>query len=516
MSNFLNEQTVMQYYVEQIDKNSIVFLQGRDELKADIRRLVVELMEADTMNGKIGVAVDLWKKLFEASMSYISPDKRGYDKIFSYFDAYVEFEELIFASDSFYRDHTLHCIWVYFLGEYVARKPQFEPLFYDSQELEMIVSMLHELIPNNRQFKQTARLIAENAKMKEATRCVAALTHDLGYPLKKIEKINKSIKKVLPYFAVNSFDDFDFEYGNIQQGFIDNFIDLISREFAVNVSMRGYEKRSDEERKKYDECIDKVFNVSERNGAIRKKIDGKIEDALTDEEIRFIDSNTDVEVYFAKTYAKENAYLNDFENYQHGIMSAFLLMKNLNAFQSYNYFGKNDALDTNKGSKPEIMLAMADILSSITDHTSDALKISSINDLNYLTLIDELEEFSRISRASQNREYVKEFCESSIEMKDGWLDIQFVFNNTNLDNLKPELSFKGRCKRFLSLFDIPNMSENLKIRVTVIGELPTDRNTYVLELARKYADISINGESKDIPKYLKSTQYYTKEEYAGM
>ena len=101
-------------------------------------------------------------------------------------------------------------------------------------------------------------------------------------------------------------------------------------------------------------------------------------------------------------------------------------------------------------------------------------------------------------------------------MKDGWLDIQFVFNNTNLDNLKPELSFKGRCKRFLSLFDIPNMSENLKIRVTVIGELPTDRNTYVLELARKYADISINGESKDIPKYLKSTQYYTKEEYAGM
>ena len=149
-------------------------------------------------------------------------------------------------------------------------------------------------------------------------------------------------------------------------------------------------------------------------------------------------------------------------------------------------------------------------------HISEALAIASIDDTNYLTIIDELEEFSRISRASQNREYVKEFCESSIEMKDGWLDIQFIFNNTNLDNLNPEISFKGRCKRFLSLFDIPNMSENLKIRVSVIGQLPTDQNTYVLEIANKYADISINGESQNIPKYLKSTQYYTKEEYAKM
>ena len=38
----------------------------------------------------------------------------------------------------------------------------------------------------------------------------------------------------------------------------------------------------------------------------------------------------------------------------------------------------------------------------------------------------------------------------------------------------------------------------------------------MLEFARKYADIRINGEPKDIPEYLKSAQYYTKEEYAGM
>lgn len=514
MSNFLNEQTVMQFYIEQIDKDSIVFLQGKDEMKADIRSLVVRLMEAETMNAKIGIAVDLWKKLFEASMSFISPDKRGYDKIFSFFDAYVEFEELIFASDSFYRDHTLHCIWVYFLGEYVARNPQFEPLFIDAKQTELLISGIHSVIPSNRRFKYASNLIVNTNKLVEATRCVSALTHDLGYPLKKIEKINKSIKKVLPYFAVNSFDDFNFEYNNIQQGFIDNCIDLLSRKLVVNVDISDRDSRTEEELDRFSNLVEKVFEVDER-GAV-KNVKSVASEVLTEEEINFIDSNIKVDIDFGVKLSRQNAYLNDFENYQHGIMSAFLLMKNLNAFQNYNYYMTEGKLDSNAETKPETLLAMSNILESITVHTSDALAIASIDDTNYLTIIDELEEFSRISRASQNREYVKEFCESSIEMKDGWLDIQFIFNNTNLDNLNPEISFKGRCKRFLSLFDIPNMSENLKIRVSVIGQLPTDQNTYVLEIANKYADISINGESQNIPKYLKSTQYYTKEEYAKM
>ena len=80
------------------------------------------------MNEKISITKDLWKALFEASMSFIDPDKDGYDKLFKYFDNYVEFEELIFASDSFYRDHTLHSLWVYFLGDYILKEPSFKDL----------------------------------------------------------------------------------------------------------------------------------------------------------------------------------------------------------------------------------------------------------------------------------------------------------------------------------------------------------------------------------------------------
>ncbi len=54
----------------------------------------------------------------------------------------------------------------------------------------------------------------------------------------------------------------------------------------------------------------------------------------------------------------------------------------------------------------------------------------------------------------------------------------------------------------------------MKIRVIIQGKLESNQNTYMLEIAHKHADIVINGESVNIPAYLKSKQYSTKEEYA--
>lgn len=35
--------------------------------------------------------------------------------------------------------------------------------------------------------------------------------------------------------------------------------------------------------------------------------------------------------------------------------------------------------------------------------------------------------------------------------------VDFIFDNENLENLDPEFAFKGRCKKFLTLFDIYNL-----------------------------------------------------------
>lgn len=140
--NILNEKIVMQAYIDELDAGRVDFLAEHAEDTARIRTLLLEMIAADRINERIRIAVKLWKALFAPAMSYIDPNREGYDSIFAYFDAYVEFEELIFASDSFYRDHTLHCLWVYFLGEYIYRCKEYASLFDEQKRMSMIIKMI--------------------------------------------------------------------------------------------------------------------------------------------------------------------------------------------------------------------------------------------------------------------------------------------------------------------------------------------------------------------------------------
>lgn len=275
------------------------------------------------------------------------------------------------------------------------------------------------------------------------------------------------------------------------------------------------ESAGEDELEKIDELLNKI--VYGKLGRIYSINEEEI-DKLTKEEKELVARVADFDTRFSISYDDKNHFLNDFENYQHGIMSAFILEKNLGAFQDVSYSPSGEvSVSEASADSFEKMMMLNEILKSISYHTSEGYRIERVNEDSFLTLVDELEEFSRISRASQNREYVKEFCETSLEMdEEGWLNILFEFHNDDLDNLNPEISFKGRCKRFLSLFDIPKMSSNLKIRVSCVGRLASDNNVYVLEIANHHADIIINGVSQDIPKYLKSNQFFTKEEYQTM
>lgn len=130
-----------------------------------------------------------------------------------------------------------------------------------------------------------------------------------------------------------------------------------------------------------------------------------------------------------------------------------------------------------------------------------------------LILVDELEEFSRISRANKNREFINEFCKTDIYVEDNFLNVDFIFDNENIESLDPELAFKGRCKKLLTLFRISDLDEDFRLRLRCVGKLTRNSNSYCLEIRRKFANITINGEEVDIPSYLKSKEFYSKEEY---
>lgn len=511
MGKILNEVVVMDFFLEEMDKDNIDFLHDKTTMKEAIKDKIRQMKETSKTHDRIEIASCLWKLLFEAAMTYIDPNKQGYDQLFSYFDTYVEFEELIFASDSFYRDHTLHCIWVYFLGEYIKRNDEFNGLFRDDIKQAEINRIINRLLHSTSNKKNTKYQImsdiidwqADKGKYSASVRCITALTHDLGYPIKKISKINKCISKVLPYFSINNYNDFSFSYDDVQQHFVSAFLNTLNTDLNCGIAMEEDDKTSS--------ILQRIFLTNE--DGVLLDIDTDIIDSLSDQEMEDIKSGMKVFIKNEKSYSNILGFAHDFEEYKHGIMSAFLLVKNLKAFQNMD-FQYYDDLPSHNSKKFIDYLSKYCILISISNHTRDSYKITNINIENYLTFIDELEEFSRISRASQNREFVEEFCSSSIYMEGEWLHIDFIFDNISLDNLDPERAFKGRCKRFLTLFDVMNLSANIKIRLQCIGKIPSNKSTYTLFLSNKYVDILIDGVSQDIPKYLKSNEFYTKDEYA--
>lgn len=509
----LNEVTVLNYYLDKMDKDEIQFLKNRDNYKEKIKELILALRNEKIIHNKIEISKDLWKILFESAMSYIDPDKRGYDDLFKYFDKYVKFEELIFASDSFYRDHTMHCLWVYFLGEYIVRQEEYEFIVSKMDDHIKRFKILNNVFKEVNKFglftdiSQVSEKFLKLEDYADSVRCIVAITHDLGYPIKKINKINKSMKDILPYFSIYNYDEFNFSYTEIQQKYIEEFVDILSFDLDFNIIA--------DKTKKGTELFEKIIEADENGQFIGVKID--VLKQFTKEEMNSIERSYKAQKQFQKVIDNNLKYLTDFEQYNHGIMSAYLLIKNIESFgklrMTYSNLSdiKMDNSDfVNTSSKLEILRA-------ITDHTSKSFQISKIeNSSSFLVLIDELEEFSRISRANQNRQYINEFCKTNIYTQESYLRIDFTFDNTDIDDLDPELAFKGRCKRFLNLFRIFDLDEDLKIKLRCIGKLPYDENTYELEIRRKYANITINGEEKDIPKYLKSNQFYSKEEYMSL
>lgn len=500
----VDEKIVLEFYLEQLDKNAISFLRNNNYYKSLIKEDIEKLIVTEGMHDKIILVKALWKNLFTASMSFVDPDRRGYDVLFKYFDAYVDFEELIFASDSFYRDHTLHSLWVYFLGEYLYRKEEYSGLFKDKDKhLKALLKLKEDMNKLNEKdifldIMDSYEDIYSFIEKEESTRCVAALCHDLGYPLKKITQINKAISNILPYFSIKNIKEFYFKYTDLEHIYIESFIEFLS----LSIGFR---------RKEEPKSCRGIINIKSNNiddlGLNINEINNFTKDHLINLKEYLV-----LEINARKNLSKYWAYARNFEEYDHGILSAFLLAKNIKSFENLKFSlgDKDNFFDYIKYSD---VASKQEILRAMTEHTNSSFKIKEISsNVELLSIIDELEEFSRISRANKNREYVEQYCKTDLCYTDGWFNIKLIFDNKNIGEFNPELAFKMRCKRFLDLIDVENLSENLKIRIRFIVDMDIKKE-YEIELANKYANIKIQGEDVNIPNYLNSYQYCTKSQY---
>ncbi len=512
----INENFVMDFYLKLIEEDKINFLAGKEETKKEIKKKIIKLQKSEEIHDKIQIAKNLWKILFEVSMEFIDPDKQGYDDLFKYFEEFVKFEELIFASDSFYRDHTLHSLWVYFLGEYLHEQPEFGFLFQNLNRHLKVSAFINEYykalnVPDI--FGELTLLLTRVAAIldyEDSVRCVVALTHDLGYPLKKISKINKSIRNILPYFTISKFGEFDFHFENVQQFYIENLLEILSLNISFNIEFGDF---TFDERQVVKDMIDKLnsssaalFNLQEPSEEEFLDLKNSLSQA-NERQVDILRRIYTIKGEMQKDMSAILRYSNDFEQYSHGIMSAYLLMKTLKSFSNLPLTYSNpdnivlDNLDIAAVNSKMI------ILKAMTDHTSQGYQIRDFTNYSeILVLFDEIEEFSRISRANQYRQFVNEFCKTDLGVKDGVLNIDFIFDDENVVDLDPEITFKDKCKRFTTVFDIRNLADHIKIRFRSIGKLPKNKNIYELFIEKNNVRISINGEEKDLTSYLKTKE----------
>ncbi|MCG3217013.1 MAG: hypothetical protein KAS63_09840 [Candidatus Heimdallarchaeota archaeon] len=514
----ITEEKVMDYFLELMNDDEIDFLINKEEEKRSISELITTLKKTDEIHDKIQTAKKLWKKLFEVSMVQIDTDKKGYDDLFKYFDEFVNFEELIFASDSFYRDHTLHSLLVYFLGEYLFNKPEYSFLFgnfYSTFKGAAFMSEYLRKLEAPQVFGDLYILLERVSgvlKYEDSVRCVIALTHDLGYPLKKIAKINKSIGKILPFFSISKFGEFNFQFETVQQFYIENLLELISFNMSFEIEYADFS---------YDErqLVIDILNKTQQIMALLQNLQApdeiefqELKNALskiTEKEADILRRIFTITGKMQKDISSILRYSNDFEQYRHGIMSAYMLMKTLNAFSNIQIAYSDPSQVPIADLEIDSINAKLQILKAMSDHTSPGFQIRDFNNYSEaLILFDEIEEFSRISRANQFRQFVNEFCKTELSVKDGCLNIDFIFDDENVADLNPEIAFKDKCMKFLRIFDIPNLSEEIKLRFRSIGKLPTNSNTYELQIEKNHAKILINDKEEDMASYLKTKDVF--------
>ncbi len=322
------------------------------------------------------------------------------------------------------------------------------------------------------------------------------------------KKVAKSVGQIAPFFGAYSESFQNFEINPAFSAQIKIFLDALSTLTCID----GTEKNNSLENQTLNQVILKVFGTTTKMDDLLRSNDitalNRAKEGLAqinDYEKEILTSLLKSEYFILSQPHQRDKYALDFSNMEHGILSSFLLTQILN-INTYPTHKNGQALE-----KPEQVVQknlFNQILQAIANHTCRGYRITSITNISaQLTLMDELEEFARLTRANQNRQFVLESCQTDLCYSEEWLSITFIFDRADLTHLNPEISFKSRCKRFLSLFDIPHLEENVRIRLQYISKLPWNQSIYTLKIAREQAQIWVDDKQQKIGTYLKTSEF---------
>jgi hypothetical protein len=316
---FEEDKGLLEYFKKQID--DIAFLKA--DLKPDTKTKFMELHDDVNLNYQAESLVELWKMMVKNAIIFLkSKDEReeihddmamGTDSLVGFLGEFQKFELLLYGAYDHYRDHIVHVFRVFLLG--------------------------YRLIRESFGFKNVdiSKGLIFSKEEKEAMWCVIALTHDLGYALEGIHKINEKVRNILQEFGIVSVQELGHSYftqfGNLSDFTLrflsSDIIKMGENKFAVHLQPKYYQK-----------------------------------------------------------------FMNALSNFKHGVMSSIILMKDLVFFREsdymmdqYKYLDKDDAKQ---------FMIRREIVRAIASHGCDDIYHLTITNFPFLlTAFDEMQEWGR-------------------------------------------------------------------------------------------------------------------------
>lgn len=257
----------------------------------------------------------------------------GIEELYKYFEQFTKFESTLYGVDQYYRDHVLHPLNVWLIGlnildDYVdvfkfrsyrdikvEKSPQAQPSWFQESNNENISS-------------------TEIAAMWT----IIALTHDLGYPLEKVDRVNYQLEQMLSQFGNIGFVRSSFNFQSQHDYLVKHLINIISSNVLKSESK--------------DICY---THVSPK--------------------------------YFAK-------FSKSWEMFDHGFVSGLILLRSLTFFLETDVTSDPHSQLSYEDARQ--FAIRSEILHAIAAHTAPKVYHLSANTLSFLlVLCDELQEWGR-------------------------------------------------------------------------------------------------------------------------
>jgi|GEM_PF-1429265 hypothetical protein len=151
----------------------------------------------------------------------------GIEPLYKYFEQFTDFETTLYGVDTHYRDHVEHPILVWLLGMRILDR--YGDRFRFRSGPSVVVKKSRVADPAWACFAQQ-KTKCKGHRCKKCTKkencnqltistaelgamwTIAALTHDLGYPLEKVERINDRLEHMLGQFGQIGFQRSTFQF----------------------------------------------------------------------------------------------------------------------------------------------------------------------------------------------------------------------------------------------------------------------------------------------------------------